>query len=116
MRTTFYKFLHPKEAFITHGVLKKEIVRAAKGLPKRPDATEINKNQYVRRYMDTQEDTKEDHSGLSFVYPYGSTLNVVKPAVPVLSTGPISYPSNRPVAAAVRNKKTSGKLFVLGSV
>ena len=85
MRTTFYKFLHPKEAFITHGVLNKELVRAAKGLPKRPDASEINKNPYVRRYIDTQEDAKDDHSGLSFVYPYGSSLNVVKPAVPVLS-------------------------------
>ena len=36
---------------------------------------------------------------LSFVYPNGATLNVAKPAVPVLSSGSVSFPLNRPVCA-----------------
>lgn len=36
---------------------------------------------------------------LTFVYPYGSTLNVVQPAVPVLTSGFVSYPLNRPISA-----------------
>ena len=41
---------------------------------------------------------------LSFVYPYGSTLTVVKPAVAVLSSGSTSYPVNRPIGAFCRSK------------
>ena len=36
---------------------------------------------------------------LTFVYPFGATLNVVKPAISVLSTGSVSFPLNRPVCA-----------------
>lgn len=32
------------------------------------------------------------------MYPYGATMTVQAPAHPVLSSGPISYPLNRPVA------------------
>jgi intraflagellar transport protein 52 len=49
------------------------------------------------------------------VYPYGATLNVRKPAVPLLSSGPISFPPNRPVSAFYKSAK-GGKLFVLGSI
>lgn len=36
---------------------------------------------------------------LSFMYPFGATLNVIKPAAAVLSTGSVSFPLNRPVCA-----------------
>jgi intraflagellar transport protein 52 len=49
------------------------------------------------------------------VYPYGSTLNVRKPAIPILSSGPISFPANRPIGAFYMSPKR-GKLFVLGSM
>ena len=38
-----------------------------------------------------------DSTGLDFVYPYGSTISVQKPAVPILSSGKIAYPMNRPL-------------------
>ena len=41
----------------------------------------------------------EENGGLTFVYPYGSTLNVKRPAVATMSSGPISYPLQRPVCA-----------------
>lgn len=40
------------------------------------------------------------HSGgLQFVFPYGATLTVQKPCVPLLSSGYFAYPVNRPIAA-----------------
>ena len=36
---------------------------------------------------------------LAFLYPYGASLNVQKPAIPILSSGHTSYPLNRPIAA-----------------
>ena len=34
---------------------------------------------------------------LVFLYPFGASINVAKPAVPLLSTGSVAFPSNRPV-------------------
>jgi intraflagellar transport protein 52 len=66
---------------------------------------------------------EKDQKGLNFVYPYGATLNVKKPAAPVLSSGFISYPVNRPIAAVWQEKSISappsstkmGRLAVMGS-
>lgn len=41
---------------------------------------------------------------LTFVYPYGATLTVMKPAVAVLSTGSVCFPLNRPVLAFYQGK------------
>lgn len=57
----------------------------------------------------------KDNGGLEFVFPYGATLNVQKPALPILSSGPISYPLNRPIGA-VYNKAGAGRICVFGSV
>jgi intraflagellar transport protein 52 len=64
---------------------------------------------------------EKDQKGLSFVYPYGATLNVKKPSAAVLSTGFISYPVNRPVVAVWQDgglsskKLQAGRLVVFGS-
>ncbi|CAD2217496.1 intraflagellar transport protein component [Angomonas deanei] len=71
-----------------------------------------------------EEEEVEAPSSLVFVYPYGMTFNVQKPAVPILSSGFMAYPLNRPIAAVWESAKMSehngrrkqGKLFVLGSV
>lgn len=57
---------------------------------------------------------KEDHGGMNFVFPYGSTLIVKKPAFTMLSSGPISYPTNRPLAAGFA--KGNGKICVFASM
>lgn len=41
---------------------------------------------------------------LTFVYPYGATLSVMKPAVAILSTGSVCFPLNRPVLAFYQGK------------
>ncbi|XP_049588545.1 intraflagellar transport protein 52 homolog [Syngnathus scovelli] len=98
-RTRYYKYYHPKEALVSDGVLNREISRAAgKSMAGITEDDNIGNN--------TQ--------ALSFVYPYGATLNVIKPAVAVLSTGSICFPLHRPVVAFYKGKE-KGKLVVVGS-
>jgi len=96
VRSSFYKYFHPKEVVVSSGVLNREIDNAAgKRIPgKGADASDM----------------------LTFLYPYGATLSVNKPAVPVLSSGTVSLPVNRPVCAFYEAKSGSGgRLVVLGS-
>ena len=79
----YYKYFHPKEALISNGVLNREInILAGKG---------------VGGIAQLEEELPIE--SLSFVYPFGATLNVQKPAVAVLSSGSTCYPQNRPVCA-----------------
>ena len=98
IRKHFYKYLHPKEAFVGNGILNKELVRVAKGEAK-PQNQKTGK--YAKRYAVNKDDLveRDENGGLKFVYPYGATLNVSRPAVPILSSGPISFPANRPIGA-----------------
>lgn len=75
------------------------------------------KGKFAKRYKDTKDDlnSRDENGGLSFVYPYGATLNVRKPSFPILSSGPISFPANRPIGAFYMSPK-KGKVFVLGSM
>jgi len=50
----------------------------------------------------------KDHSGLTFVFPYGCTINSQKPAMPILSSGYIAYPLNRPVAGVYSKQIRKG--------
>ena len=42
-------------------------------------------------------------------------MNVQKPAVPILSSGTVSYPLNRPVAGFYQTSPKSGKVIAVGS-
>jgi len=97
VRSSYYKYLHPKECVVSNGVINREINRAA--------GKSIKK---------TSESSTEEK--LTFVYPYGATLTVQKPAVPVLSSGTVSLPVNRPICAFHGpTDEMKGKLAVLGS-
>uniref|UniRef100_A0A8C2J4Y0 Intraflagellar transport protein 52 homolog n=1 Tax=Cyprinus carpio TaxID=7962 RepID=A0A8C2J4Y0_CYPCA len=99
IRNVYYKYFHPKEALVSNGVLNREISRAA--------------GKVVTGVID-EENTGNNSQALTFVYPYGATLNVMKPAVAVLSTGSVCFPLNRPVLA-FHQAKNAGKLAALGS-
>ncbi|KAK9528539.1 hypothetical protein VZT92_012692 [Zoarces viviparus] len=99
VRNAYYKYFHPKEALVSNGVLNREISRAA--------------GKVVTGIIE-DENVGNDAQALTFVYPYGATLSVVKPAVAVLSTGSVCFPLNRPVLA-FHQVKEAGKLVVLGS-
>lgn len=58
------------------------------------------------------EEPEATANGLDFVYPSGATLSVQDPAIPILTSGPMSYPCDRPIMAAYQG---AGKLLVVGS-
>uniref|UniRef100_F7GIS5 Intraflagellar transport 52 n=2 Tax=Callithrix jacchus TaxID=9483 RepID=F7GIS5_CALJA len=100
VRTVYHKYFHPKEALVSSGVLNREISRAAgKAVPGIID----------------EESSGNNAQALTFLYPFGATLSVMKPAVAVLSTGSVCFPLNRPILAFYHSKNQGGKLAVLGS-
>ncbi|XP_063967830.1 intraflagellar transport protein 52 homolog [Lytechinus pictus] len=100
VRTSYFKYFHPKEALVSNGILNRAISLAAgKSIP-----------------GSGEEDAQNDTQALTYLYPYGATLNVVKPASAILSTGTVCFPLNRPVCALHSSKYSKGKLAVLGSV
>lgn len=107
LRTTYFKYLHPKEVYISHGVLQPELVK--------------KKAEMVKNKGKKPSPFESKGGGLAFVYPHGATLSVQRPARAVLSTGAISYPMNRCACAAwegLPDKRGSRRprLVVLGSV
>mmetsp|Transcript_15855 Transcript_15855/g.21833 ORF Transcript_15855/g.21833 Transcript_15855/m.21833 type:complete len:532 (+) Transcript_15855:41-1636(+) len=123
MRSVFYKYLHPKEVFIAEGVLVPDIARKKNMLSlsagkKSSSASAASKkgDSAALRAAGGAKDTK-----LAFVYPYGASLNVQRPSIPLLSTGPVSYPMNRPLCAMWEAETVleaggqRGRLVVLGS-
>lgn len=99
VRSSYYKYHHPKECVVSGGVLNSEINRAAGKKLKKSSSSS---------------DEPEGSDSLTFLYPFGATLQVEKPAVAVLSTGTVSIPLNRPVCAFCE-VKGGGRLVVLGS-
>ncbi|KAI8847275.1 hypothetical protein BC829DRAFT_396849 [Chytridium lagenaria] len=108
VRTVFYKYSHPKEAFISNGVVNREINKAAgktgAGAPRNAGGGGVSIHSMHR-----------NANCLNILYPYGATLTVQKPAVPILSSGTVSYPLNRPVGAAYIDPDGKGKIVVIGS-
>lgn len=112
-RTTYYKYLHPKEVFISNGILCEDITRCANG-EKRKDKEKDTFSLNITKDEEMPSVYGPGH-GLDFVYPYGATLNVQAPGIAILSSGPISYPLNRPIGA-VYHKNDTGRLCVMGSI
>eukprot|EP01086_Lenisia_limosa_P002681 TRINITY_DN16627_c0_g1_i1.p1 TRINITY_DN16627_c0_g1~~TRINITY_DN16627_c0_g1_i1.p1 ORF type:complete len:433 (-),score=78.84 TRINITY_DN16627_c0_g1_i1:30-1328(-) len=110
IRTVYYKYHHPKEVHIANGVVNRDILRASgKHVPERGQLNESIDIATIGADNET-EDT------LPFVFPHGCTLNAQNPAVTILSTGPISYPANRPVATlSDLTSSGSGRVLTLGS-
>jgi intraflagellar transport protein 52 len=104
-RTVFYKYFHPKEVYVQKGVLNRELNRAA---GKKPDDDQGEFSLFDPWYCDI-------NSALTFVYPFGASLNVQKPAIPILSSGSVSYPLNRPLAGVCETGTNGGKILCLGS-
>eukprot|EP00878_Enallax_costatus_P034935 GHUV01038884.1.p1 GENE.GHUV01038884.1~~GHUV01038884.1.p1 ORF type:complete len:286 (+),score=50.55 GHUV01038884.1:356-1213(+) len=90
VRTAHYKYLHPKEALISDGILNRALGTAAGAGSKSTADAALDSE-------DASKDGVTGGKGLDFVYPYGCTLSVQPPAVPILSTGKISYPMQRPL-------------------
>jgi intraflagellar transport protein 52 len=117
MRSVYYKYLHPKEVFIEEGVLVPDFLR------KKNSVVLSNRKSTIKK-QDLLSDTvpiSDDDQRLAMVYPYGVSLNIARPARPILSSGPVSFPMNRPIAAMWESETVGGdmnqrgRLLVLGS-
>ncbi|KAG5178614.1 Intrafragellar transport 52, osm-6-like protein, partial [Tribonema minus] len=116
VRTAFYKYLHPKEVFVSHGVLNPELAR----MKNRCAVGTKGRTRSAGQSRDLDADDVANGGGLAFVYPYGASLTVQAPAQPILSSGPISYPLNRPLAAVWERPQQQrsggpGRLLVVAS-
>merc|ERR1719428_2663367 len=78
VRTVYYKYHHPKEAFISNGILCQDIVRCVKG-ERRKEKEKENKFQLNITKEESDGMVGKDQGGVDFVFPYGATLNVQKP-------------------------------------
>ncbi|KAJ1509606.1 Intraflagellar transport protein 52 [Coelomomyces lativittatus] len=100
IRTSYFKYFHPKEVYVTNGILNREFNKTAS-------------TSHSTSYMSKP---TQPSDGLSFVFPFGATLNVQKPSISILSSGTMSYPLNRPVAALYSHPNGKGRLAVIGSI
>lgn len=74
----------------------------------------------VNRSADADNETA---TSLCFVYPYGLTFEVSRPAIPILSSGFMAYPLNQPICVCWESPKPvehlgrrkQGKLLLIGS-
>lgn len=98
VRTAYFKYFHPKEALINNGILNRGLLQEANKIRKAALGDDVS-------ILNT----------INYVYPFGATLNVAKPAIAVLSTGSVSFPLNRPICAFYTDKGSGGKIVVLGS-
>ena len=126
LRTVFYKYLHPKEAFVSRGCLSKAFGAAVARVQARtrsaaaaltggettPGGSGGGGSATGRR--DTALLVARGADGVEFAYPRGCSLSVARTAVPLLSTGNVCYPIQRPVAAVVQSRG-GGRLCVVGS-
>ncbi|KAJ4454354.1 putative Intraflagellar transport protein 52 [Paratrimastix pyriformis] len=109
IRASYKTYAHPKEALISDGVLNREINRAA--------GKKVSTSAVSTRSAAQSGEVSLSESSLTFVFPYGATLSVQKPAVPILSTGDLCFPMHRPIAAVYKHPQTSGgRIAVVGSV
>ena len=116
VRTVYYKYLHPKEVHIANGVVNREINVAAGKRPRgpQPGGGPVGVPPAISE--------SSPNASLAFSFPYGCSLMVQKPSFPVLSSGPLSFPLNRPVCGlwSARSPKAGdtggpGRLCLLGS-
>lgn len=138
-RSAFYKYYHPKEVFIADGLLvpdvarKKNIVQFGGGKKNTNNNNNSmgggNSNPTSAKEKTSSANGNNNNSNgsnketkMNLVYPYGASLNVQRPAIPFLSSGPISYPMHRPIAALWEAETVQGagnqrgRLVVFGSV
>ncbi|XP_058449784.1 intraflagellar transport protein 52 homolog [Malaya genurostris] len=99
VRPQYYKYFHPKEALISGGIAS--------------DTMNNNMLDYSKSIL-TAFDFMDDKYKVEFVYPFGATMNVIHPSNILLTTGPVVYPFNRPLAGYYQNE-SYGKIIAIGS-
>lgn len=111
IRTSYYKYFHPKHVFIANGILHPNLNRAKR---------KVSKTDSIPTYESMHNTDTADcclyNDRLNFVYPNGTIINTELPAFPILSSGAVAYPSNQAIAAISNLENTKdGKIFLVAS-
>ncbi|EAT45586.1 AAEL003132-PA [Aedes aegypti] len=99
VRPQYYKYFHPKEALISGGIAS--------------DTMNNSLLEFSKSIL-TAFDFMDNKYKVEFVYPFGATMNIIQPSNVLLTTGPVVYPFNRPLAGYYQNE-ANGKLIAIGS-
>ena len=113
IRSSFYKYFHPKHVHIANGILHPDIQKAFNERAR--DAQEIP----IKKFSSNSSEVSNERNeiALSFVYTNGIILNCRNKAVPILSSGPVSFPTNQAIAGTWKcdDNDKFGKILVIGS-
>lgn len=106
VRTSYFKYPHPKECFIDTLKIHPDFLRTIKN---------VNKQKKID-LMDNDDDDGTDDALLKIIYPFGQSLDTAENVSVIFNSGIIAYPLNRPLCAVTTSKSKKGKLAVLGSL
>ena len=106
VRTSYFKYPHPKECFIDTLKIHPNFLRTIKN---------VNKQKKID-LMDNDDDDGTDDALLKIIYPFGQSLDTAENVSVLFNSGIIAYPLNRPLCAVTTSKSKKGKLAVLGSL
>ena len=106
VRTSYFKYPHPKECFIDTLKIHPNFLRTIKN---------VNKLKKID-LMDNDDDDGTDDALLKIIYPFGQSLDTAENVSVIFNSGIIAYPLNRPLCAVTTSKSKKGKLAVLGSL
>lgn len=113
VRTSYYKYLHPKECYIEDTVFHQEIVRNFVKNSQSKQRKFNNNEDLIDMNIDDEEN---DDSKIRIVYPYGCTLLSISNKTSTLFTsGLLSYPVKRPLAMSILSKSKKGRMILIGS-
>ena len=111
VRTSYYKYLHPKQCFIDTLTVHPGFLRTIKNIKKMKKIDLMDE--------ETGQDDDDDDCPLKIIYPFGQSIDISpnKPNISTLFTsGKIAYPMNRPLCVVTTSKSGKGKLCVFGSI
>jgi len=110
IKTTQHKYLHPKEALVTNGMIHKALVPKIKNAEEKEIESKFN----IKTILDENDDTDiNNYTGLKIIYPFGCALKLSGSAIPILNSGTVSYPVNSTLIGFA--SKGKGRVIVSGS-
>jgi hypothetical protein len=134
LRAVYYKYLYPKEAFVQGGVVSAPFGAAVARVHARARAATAAIGAGAPGGDDEGAAAGGSSSGgggggggapaagkgggaegVEYVYPRGCSLCVSRPGVPLLSSGWVTYPLNRPTVAVAEVRASGGRVTVCGS-
>jgi intraflagellar transport protein 52 len=117
IRAVFHKYLHPKECFVSKGCASIQFGKAVAKLHGRSKAATVAlsnaRGDSIPPFggSDEDDDAVDDDEGgksvrrskvadgVEFIYPRGASVVISKPAIPLLTSGFVSYPVNKTICA-----------------